>query len=109
MQIVFSSMVAQLATMPFSIYHFHNFTNFSILSNLLAIPITSFIAMPFGFLSLLLMPLQTGLEKFTLQIMGLSIAIIIDIAKFVANLKYSQLIVYDFSSFAFVSSSSFFN
>ncbi len=102
MQIVFSSMVAQLATMPFSIYHFHNFTNFSILSNLLAIPITSFIAMPFGFLSLLLMPLQTGLEKFTLQIMGLSIAIIIDIAKFVANLKYSQFIVYDFSSFAFV-------
>ncbi|MCE2687577.1 MAG: ComEC/Rec2 family competence protein [Rickettsiales bacterium] len=102
MQIIFSSIVAQLATMPFSIYHFNNFANFSILSNLLAIPITSFITMPFGFLSLLLMPLQTGLEKFTLQIMGLSIAVIVDIAKFVANLKYSQLIVYDFSSFVFV-------
>ena len=41
-----STIVASLATMPFSMYHFHYFSSYGSLINLIAIPLTTFIIMP---------------------------------------------------------------
>ncbi len=85
--ILISSAIIQIITLPFLLHSFGKFSLFSPLANLLAIPLTSFIIMPLGFLSFFLMPI--GLEKFSLILMGQAIECIIYIAHFFANLKYS--------------------
>lgn len=100
LEIALASIVVQIATMPFLIYHFKNFSTYGLLSNMLAIPLTTFITMPLGFLAIFLMPL--GLEKFVLQLMGISISWVIDIAHFVSSLKYSYFITPQMPQFAFI-------
>ena len=100
LEIALASIVVQIATMPFLIYHFKNFSTYGLLSNMLAIPLTTFITMPLGFLAIFLMPL--GLEKFVLQLMGISISWVIDIANFISSLKYSYFITPQMPKFAFI-------
>ncbi|MBU6339577.1 MAG: ComEC/Rec2 family competence protein [Rickettsiales bacterium] len=100
LEIILASIVVQIATMPFLIYHFRNFSTYGLLSNMVAIPLTTFITMPLGFLSILLMPF--GLEKFTLYLTGVSISWLLQIAEFVTSLKYSYFITAQMSQFAFV-------
>lgn len=52
-----SSLAATVATTPFSVYHFHQFTLQGIWTNLIAMPLTSLWIMPAGTLGLLLMPI----------------------------------------------------
>jgi competence protein ComEC len=66
-----STFIAGLFTAPLIIYHFHNFPTYTILANLLAIPLTDMILMPLGLLGLLLMPLQ--LEQLPLALMKIGI------------------------------------
>lgn len=82
------STAAQIATAPFIIYCFGDVSVYGALSNLIAIPLTSFTTMPLGFLSFFLMPF--GLEKIALIPMGITIDWVIYIAKFVSNLSYSH-------------------
>ena len=51
-----------MATLPFSIYHFHKIAIYTLLGNLMAAPIIGFVVMPCVLLSLVLLPL--GMEKF---------------------------------------------
>ncbi|MBN8827211.1 MAG: ComEC/Rec2 family competence protein [Sphingobacteriia bacterium] len=44
--IVITSLLAGIATSPFSLYHFNSYANYGILANLFAIPLVSFIIMP---------------------------------------------------------------
>ena len=60
------------------------------MANVLAIPLTSFLVMPLGFLALFLMPF--GLEKYALLGMGKGIFGLEKIAEFVANLDFSQFL-----------------
>jgi competence protein ComEC len=99
LSIILSSLAATIATTPFSIYHFNNFISFGVLANLAAIPITSFITMPCGFLALLLMPF--GFEKLALYPMQISINWIIDIANYVATMPHSYLTVKAISPLSF--------
>lgn len=99
LEIAFASVVVQIATMPFLIYHFRNFSTYGLVSNMLAIPLTTFVTMPLGFLAVFLMPL--GLEKLPLQAMGLSISWVIDIARLVSNLDYSYFTTPQMPKFAF--------
>jgi ComEC/Rec2-related protein len=99
--IIFSSLVATIATTPFSIYYFNNFITLGFLANLVAIPIASFITMPCGFLSLLLMPF--GAEKITLYPMQISINWIIDIANFIVSISGSYMPVKIISDGSFIS------
>ena len=100
--IILTSLVASLATMPFSIYYFNSFVPYGVLANLFAIPIVSFVTMPCGFLALLLMPF--GLEWLFLVPMQISIGWIIDIANFVVLIPNSYLAVKTISigSFAMI-------
>jgi len=87
--ILITSAIIQILTMPFLLHAFGKFSILSPLANILAIPLTSFIIMPIGFLSLFLMPLN--LDKFTLPIMGQGINCINYIASTISNIDYSYI------------------
>ena len=82
--ILLTSLVAGLATGPFAIYHFNRFADYTLLTNLGAVPITGFWVMPWGLLALLLVPF--GLEWLALAPMGWGIDAIVWIAQRVAAL-----------------------
>jgi competence protein ComEC len=92
--IVLTSLVAGLATLLFSIYHFQQTSPLGILGNLFSLSIVGFIMMPSAVLSALLMPL--GWEQVPLWVMGWSIDRMLDIGSLVAgwsaSLDYSPLL-----------------
>ncbi len=83
------SIIIQFATMPFLIYYFGDVALYGALSNLIAIPLSSYTTMPLGFAAFFLMPF--GLEKIVLLPMSYTIDWIIKIAQFVSNLSYSHI------------------
>lgn len=82
--VAFSSLIAGLATAPFALYHFGQTSNYSILANLLAVPITSFWLMPMVVVTFLLYPLH--LEFLSLNLMKFGVIILIKIANYIAGL-----------------------
>lgn len=80
-----TSIVATLATAPFAIYHFNNVSYMGPIGNMLAIPVFSFLVMPFAVLSLLLMPL--GLEHIGLKPLTISIEILLKSAHWTSSFK----------------------
>ncbi len=81
---VYSSFVASIMTAPYVIYHFYKFANYSVLMNLISVPIMSFFLMPFTIVATMLMPV--GLDSIFLGILGFFIRIIIDCANYIASL-----------------------
>ena len=79
--IALTTTVTTIATMPFTIYHFNRFPLYSIVANVLAVPITGFWIMPWAILSCLLMPF--GLEAWALHPMGWGIETVAAIAYWV--------------------------
>jgi competence protein ComEC len=51
--LIVSSIVAGAATLPFSIYHFGRYSNYGVLANLFAIPVSTYIIMPLCFVAFL--------------------------------------------------------
>jgi competence protein ComEC len=81
--LIATSLIAGIATAPFAIYHFNRFSEYSVIANLLAIPLTGFWVMPWAVAACLLMPF--GLEALALIPMGWGIQGVIWIAKTVAS------------------------
>ncbi|WP_455474672.1 ComEC/Rec2 family competence protein [Bartonella sp. B30(2025)] len=73
-----SSLVAGSASGIYAAYHFSNIPLFSIVSNVLVLPIVSIIIIPFGLIATFAMPL--GVEWFPLQVMGFGIGLVTKIA-----------------------------
>lgn len=67
--IVMTSLVASLATAPFTLFYFERAAHYAVLGNLIAMPVMGFWIMPAAALSVLLMPL--GLERLPLELMAL--------------------------------------
>jgi competence protein ComEC len=80
--LVATSVVAILATSPYSAYHFNRIAVYGLAANMIAVPLTSAWVMPWGVLTLALMPF--GLEKLGLVPMGWGIDLIIWTATTVA-------------------------
>ena len=78
-----TSVIAGLATGPYAAFHFGRVTNYGLVANMLAAPITAFLIMPAAVLGVLLMPL--GLEWIALKPMGWGIKLIMDIAEIVGS------------------------
>lgn len=91
LNILIASIIAEFAIAPFSLYHFNNYTQYGMFANLFAMPLTSFLVMPFGVLSFVLMPF--GLEKFALIPMSWGIDGILKIAEYTVNLPYAVHII----------------
>ncbi len=81
--------VAGLATALFSAWHFHRLSPMGLPANLAAMPVVSFMVMPFAVLSALAMPL--GLEYWPLKIMGEGVHLMLAIARFFADLSPAGL------------------
>ena len=69
---VLTSVVATLAVTPFSFYHFQQDALYGTLSNMIAVPLTSFWVMPWALLVYVLAPF--GLDAFALIPMGWGVA-----------------------------------
>jgi competence protein ComEC len=85
--VLVTDLIATAATAPFTAFHFHQVPAYSLLANLLAVPVMGLWIMPFGLLALVLMPF--GLEVLALMPMGVGIDVVEGIARFVAGLPGS--------------------
>jgi competence protein ComEC len=85
MDIAMTSLIAGLATLIFTAYHFQQTAPFGILGNLLAMPIVTFVMMPSALLATLLIPF--GLDVLPFQIMGWSIDIMLWCAQLVRSIS----------------------
>lgn len=86
--IIFTSLVVQIFTAIFIIYHFNHYQIYGILTNLIAIPLVSFIILPLTFISFFMM--GVGLEFLPLEILGYFIEKLLNLSEFVANLPNSN-------------------
>ncbi|WP_413988077.1 ComEC/Rec2 family competence protein [Labrys okinawensis] len=93
-----TTLVASLATAPFSAYHFHRLTMQSLASNLVATPIVSFLMMPLALLAVLAEPFGYG--AFFWHLMGWSVGLFMQVARYVATWPGSDLVLPQFSSVA---------
>ena len=82
--LLLSSLIGGMATLVYSIGHFHRIPAYGLAGNLLAMPVISIIVMPMGVLAMLLMPF--GLDDLPLAIMGRGIGWLIEMAKWVSGL-----------------------
>lgn len=88
--VLLSSIITEISTTPIAIYHFNNYTPFNMFTNLIAVPLAGFIALPLATLSILLMPFN--LEKYFLIPAGWAIEIILDISRYVVNIPNSVFV-----------------
>lgn len=66
--VLFTTLIAGGATMPFAAYHFNQIATYGLVANALAVPITALWIMPWGLVSYGLLPF--GLESVPLTAMG---------------------------------------
>jgi competence protein ComEC len=69
-----TTIIATAATAPFAIYHFNRVALFSLLGNLIAVPLSSVWVMPAAVIGMVLVPF--GLEDFGLKPMGWGVDVI---------------------------------
>ncbi|ANC93071.1 DUF4131 domain-containing protein [Azospirillum humicireducens] len=89
--ILLTSVVATLATLPFALFHFQQIAFYGVLSNLIAIPITSFWVMPWSLIAYALMPF--GLEAPALIAMNWGDRAVIWTAEFFGRLPWASITV----------------
>lgn len=87
--VIVTSLVATLATAPFSVMFFNRFAVYSLISNIGAMPVMAFIVMPFGLLSTLFIPF--GLDEYLWPIMAWGINQIQDIAHATTAMPHADL------------------
>lgn len=95
-----TSVIASLATAPFSLYHFQQFAVLGIVANMVAVPLMAFVIMPFALLSLLLMPV--GLDALPMVPAGWAIEWILQAAHWVASLPGAVVTVSQWPFCAFL-------
>lgn len=95
LSLILASLVAAAITTPFVIYHFNQFSTYSLFSNIMVIPLTDFLIMPSAALATLLMPF--GFEYLPLKLMEIGINLMIRLAYFISSLPSSSLHIPSFS------------
>ncbi len=97
-----TTIIASIATAPFSLYHFGQVSFIGSASNLLAMPLFAFFIMPLALLSIVLMPL--GLDAFPLTLMGYGIEGMLDISYWAASLPHAVIYnaMWPFSAFILI-------
>src|SRR3984957_6633517 len=82
--LILASLIAGLATTPYSAFHFHRLAPYGVIANLLAMPVISAVSMPAGLLALLAMPF--GFDGPLWRVMGAGIDWMIVVSDWVAHL-----------------------
>ncbi|MGE3247876.1 MAG: ComEC/Rec2 family competence protein, partial [Beijerinckiaceae bacterium] len=86
-----TTLVASFATDPYALYHFHRITPYGLLGNMLVLPLVEFIVMPAAVIGVVASPF--GLDAPVWWLMGQGVAFMMDVAKWVASLKGSTLML----------------
>jgi competence protein ComEC len=81
---ILTSIIASVATMPLILYYFQQVNWYGVLTNLIAVPLSSFIIMPAALVSVLLMPFHW--EQPALWVMKEGVAAMIKVAEWVSLL-----------------------
>jgi ComEC/Rec2-related protein len=81
---IYTSFLGGVVTGPFVIYHFYKFSVYSILMNLIAVPIMSFFMMPLAILAFILMPF--GIDFIVLKVLGFFVKFVIDASGYISAL-----------------------
>jgi len=84
-----TTLVATLATAPFSAYHFHRLNPYGIIGNSLGIPMVSLIVMPAAVIGTLLVPF--GLDGVVWHVMGVGISGMLIVAQWVAGIENASV------------------
>ena len=84
-----TSVIATIATAPFSLYHFQQFPIYSVIGNVAAFPVIAFVIMPAAVLAYLLMPF--GLDPLAIWLMGKGVAGMLWISAQIASWQYASL------------------
>jgi ComEC/Rec2-related protein len=95
---IYSSFLASIVTAPFVIYHFYKFANYSVIMNLIAVPLMSFFIMPLALLSIILMPFS--LDNWILKLLGWFIGITLDSADYIVSLPGAVWVTGNISGFS---------
>lgn len=82
--VLLTSLIAGIATAPFASWHFHKIAVYSLLGNLLAMPVFTILVMPFLFIGVCLMPL--GLEGVFFDVTSIGLHSILQTSKYTADL-----------------------
>ena len=85
--VALTTVIATLATAPFSIYHFNRVALYGLLGNLIAVPLSSVLVMPAAVIGMVLMPF--GLEDYGLVPMGWGIDLINASAQKIASADWA--------------------
>lgn len=84
-----TTLVATLATAPFSAFHFHRLNPYGVIGNSLGIPLVSLIVMPAAVIGTLLVPF--GLDSFVWRIMGEGVNGVFMVAQWVASIENASV------------------
>jgi competence protein ComEC len=93
-----TTMLATIATTPFSLYHFHTLNPFGLLGNALAVPLVSLAVMPGAVMGVLLYPF--GLDALPWYGIGAATQLVLAASGWVANFKGAAVIVPSFDHVA---------
>ena len=94
--ILLTSLAASLATMPYTIYTFNKFSLIGIVTNIVAIPMMSFLIMPCVLAVLVLMPF--GLEGLFVSLLNKSLMWLIGIAHYGESIEQGIVITPEMST-----------
>lgn len=85
--LLIASSLASIATTPFIMYHFQQFSPYSVLANLFCVPLSDLVFMPAGMLAIVLMPLR--MEWLPLYIMKVGIRAMMWVSHYTSTLPKS--------------------
>ncbi len=95
-----ATLVAEIALAPIVIGQFHQLGIYGLVANAIGVPLTAFVLMPLGFLSLALQPI--GLDTLINPIFGFSIDAFIRLGQWAAALPYAQLRLAEIGGVSFI-------
>lgn len=87
--ILATTLIASLATAPFSAFHFHRINPLGLIGNALAHPMIELVVMPSAVIGTVLVPF--GLDWIIWRIMGYGVGGVLGVADWVARLDYAVL------------------
>lgn len=99
--VMMTSIIAGAATAPFAIYHFQHVAAFGLIANMIAVPLAAFWVIPAGLIALVLYPF--GWEYGPMLAMSHGIALILSVARWVADIPGAALDVPSMPLWAMVS------
>lgn len=84
-----TALVSTVATAPFTIYHFQHFPFYSVIGNILALPVISFMVMPSAVMAYVLMPL--GLDGAAIWVMGQGVSFMLTVSEMIAGWPHADM------------------